>query len=65
MRWYYASTPFMTAMVGTRDGVIVETPPILKRFMGQSIDNLATWVLKSVESTFMEMEEKSGKEPNG
>ena len=39
----------MTIGVDVEDGVIVWAPPIVKKFVGQSIDNLKNW-MKSMDN---------------
>jgi hypothetical protein len=48
--WYWIDGEFFTAgvgvtreSVGVRAGVIVRTAPILRRFLGQTIEDLSTW----------------------
>lgn len=40
---FHIQTNFMTGGVVTVDGIIKHTAPILKRFIGQPIENLARW----------------------
>lgn len=45
--WYWLSTTKMT--VGVRidsDGVIRETPPVVRKFIGQPLANLRRWMSK-------------------
>lgn len=42
--WVYLSTEGMTITVRTEDGIIVEGPPIVKKFMGQPLRNLMRWL---------------------
>ena len=41
--WWWLSSERMTVLVGTVDGFVVKTPPIVKKFRGQSITDLAAW----------------------
>ena len=43
---YYLSSEKMTVCVTVEDGVIVKTPPIVRKFKGQPIDNLINWMRK-------------------
>lgn len=40
---YWVRGTFFTAFVGVKNGVIVETAPILWKFRGQPFANLASW----------------------
>lgn len=42
--WFYVSSPRLTGAVRVERGTIVETPPILKRFIGQPPANLGQWL---------------------
>ena len=42
--WRWCSTERMTVGVRVLDGRIVETPPIVRRFLGQPEDNLVRWL---------------------
>lgn len=43
---YYLSSKAMTVGIVTKDGLIVEAPPIAKKFIGQSLNNLIDWMAK-------------------
>lgn len=43
VRVIFLSGPRFTCLVETRDGVIVSTPPILRKFVGQPIENVLSW----------------------
>lgn len=55
---YTIDTGFANAGVIVKDGIIIESAPIFKKFMGQPIDNLLRW--KAVKSWH-----KHDKEVNG
>lgn len=45
--WYWLSNVKMTVAVRiNEDDKIVEAPPIVKRFTGQPLENLALWMNK-------------------
>lgn len=45
--WYWLSTPRMTVAVRLNDSnVIVEAPPIVRKFIGQPSTNLGRWMRK-------------------
>jgi len=46
MKQYWLSSEAMTVGVGTENGVIVEFPPILYKFKGQTIESLIRWMKK-------------------
>lgn len=50
--WWYVSNEQITCLVGLRDGVIVEAPPILRKFIGQPPKNLGNWFRKQGAPTF-------------
>ena len=41
---YWVSTERVTGQVNTRDGMIVFTPPIWRKFLGQPFQNLKNWL---------------------
>lgn len=44
MKWYYVSAKFFTcAVVVDDDGIILKSAPIVRRFIGQSFENLMRW----------------------
>jgi len=46
-RWYYVSARGrFTCAVVEFEGKIIETAPILKRFMGQPLENLRRWIAR-------------------
>jgi hypothetical protein len=45
--WFWFSTTRMTVTVRTnKAGIIVESPPITRKFLGQPIGNLRGWLKK-------------------
>lgn len=36
----------MTVCVDVKNGIIIETPPIVKKFKGQPLTNLINWLKK-------------------
>lgn len=44
--WWYLSTERMTVAVRLTDGIVVEAPPIVRRFLGQPSRNLGAWLRK-------------------
>ena len=47
MTTYWMSTRKMTICVDTNaEGVIVATPPIVRKFKGQHVNNLRAWLVK-------------------
>lgn len=44
--WFWVSTRRMTFAVHVRDGLIRETAPIARRFLGQRPENLGAWLRK-------------------
>jgi len=46
--WWYVSTPGFTCAIATdEEDVIRQTPPILRRFVGQPRSNLTSWIQDS------------------
>lgn len=43
---YVLSSEAMTVGVTTKDGKIIETPPIAKKFIGQPLNNILDWMTK-------------------
>lgn len=44
-RWVWLSTERMTVVVRVDDdGIIKVTPPIVRKFLGQPVDNLIGWM---------------------
>jgi hypothetical protein len=47
MRWWWLSTERMSVSVAIdEDDVIVDAPPIVRKFIGQPITNLMRWLAK-------------------
>lgn len=46
MTFLWMSTERMTVQVRVEDGVVVSTPPIVRKFVGQPIENLQRWLSK-------------------
>jgi hypothetical protein len=44
--WFWLSTSRMTFVVLVRDGLVHETAPIARRFIGQPPENLGRWLRK-------------------
>jgi len=42
--WWYLTGKGMTVAVATTNGRIVKGPPIVRRFIGQPLGNLARWL---------------------
>jgi len=42
--WHRLSTVKMTCAVYVEDEVVTRTPPILRRFVGQPLNNLVRWM---------------------
>lgn len=42
--WWWLSTLRMTVIVRVEDGKIAEAPPIVRKFLGQSLNNLVVWM---------------------
>jgi len=56
MKRYYLSTPQMTICVAVDDNHIVHgESPIIKKFIGQSFDNLLDWLRKQGQVEMMEI----------
>lgn len=45
-KYYWVSTKRMTGLVTVRDGRVVLAPPILRKFLGQPVNNLINWLMK-------------------
>ena len=44
-RWeWWVSSPVMTIFVATVDGRIIDAAPIVRRFLGQDMGHLITWL---------------------
>lgn len=43
---YTLSSMAMTVGVTTKDGKIIEAPPIVRKFIGQPVDSLIGWMTK-------------------
>jgi hypothetical protein len=41
--WYWLSCPRFTVAVRVDDGVVREAPPIVRRFVGQSLSAMERW----------------------
>ena len=54
---YYVSSKRGTGMVTVENEVIVDTPPIWRKFIRQPLDNLLFW-LKKYKIVKLEQEEK-------
>lgn len=46
---YWFSTPRMTVAVEVKDGIIINSPPITRKFVGQPVENLKRWLEKQGE----------------
>lgn len=46
IKWYWMSTSRMTVGIITKDGIIIDCAPIVRKFIGQKIDNLRNWLNK-------------------
>ena len=55
--WWYVSTERMTCLVGLDDGIIVEAPPILRKFIGQPPKNLGNWLRQQGTPVFRRVSE--------
>lgn len=44
-KFYWVSTNRMTGLVTVREGRVVLTPPILRKFLGQPFANLINWMI--------------------
>ena len=52
-RWFYCSSPKMTVAVAVNaQGVIVESAPIVRKFIGQPSINLGRWMRTHGECVF-------------
>ena len=45
--WFWYSTPKFTCGVLVESGIIIETAPFLRKFVGQPQSNLDYWVVKN------------------
>ena len=67
--FYHISHPKMTVGVTVEDGIITEAPPVVRKFIGQPLDNLIGWirspelVVTSVLSTCFTTENSANTEP--
>lgn len=43
----WISTPWATSAVTVKDGIIEEAPPIWKKFRGQKVESLLSWLCKT------------------
>lgn len=43
-RWYWLSSKSMTVGVTVKDGKITRAAPIVRRFIGQPLENLVRWM---------------------
>lgn len=43
MKYYVSCKKFTCYVETTNEGIILNTAPILKRFIGQNLDNLLSW----------------------
>jgi hypothetical protein len=43
-RWWWLTSKRMTITVRTLDNMIVQTPPIVRKFRGAPISNLTRWM---------------------
>jgi hypothetical protein len=46
MKWYWLSSNKMTISADVEKGVIIETAPVARKFVGQPIQNLIRWMRK-------------------
>lgn len=44
--WYWLSSSRMTVGVKVENGIIVDAAPIVRKFVGQPVDNLKRWMNK-------------------
>lgn len=44
MRAWWLSSRRMTVFVMTKDDTIIDGPPIIRKFIGQPLDNLRGWI---------------------
>lgn len=44
MSWWYVSSPSITGAVRVEDDLVVEAPPIFRKFIGQPAKNLGGWL---------------------
>ena len=44
IKWYYLSNRKYTVAVKVRNGWIIDSPPIVRKFRGQTINNLINWM---------------------
>lgn len=43
---YWLSCSKMTVRVDVRDGVIIDAAPVVRKFVGQPLENLTRWMWK-------------------
>lgn len=55
-RWWYVSTSRFTAACKSEDGIITDSAPILRRFVGQPVRNLERWILNRLGGVIQEMQ---------
>lgn len=66
-RFYWLTTEQMTVLVVCNPmGVVIETPPIIHRFIGQPFDNLLFWLQKQPGFQFEELTQMNAmRKPTG
>lgn len=45
--WWWITNSRMTVAVKVQDGLVVEGPPIVRKFLGQPARNLGGWMRKA------------------
>lgn len=50
--WWYVSSPRLTCAVKVEDGIITDSAPILRRFIGQPAKNLGDWLRQQGDVEF-------------
>jgi len=56
----WISTPSFTCVVWVSDGKIVDAAPILRKFIGQGIDNLYKWITNKFGKDNVRWEKMAG-----
>lgn len=63
MKWFSISTPSFTCAIAVKNNTIVQSAPILKRFVKQEISSLFNWLDSKFEDYKVEaLEEEPGLE---